>query len=123
MAEEISLYNWLRLDHVLGYIVNAYEGIKPVPNKPSVMRRVFLWEEEGEVKMGNAEAFVLHLGRHFERRIAPIDASSLHELLRDLGDVINPHKSHNKPSPDGPYAGHFKQPDPDEWVIRQHPGE
>lgn len=104
-------------DDVLGYIINSYEGIEPVPSNTKVMRRVFLWEDEGDVKMGNTEAFVLHLGQKFERKTNPCDATGVHEILRDLGELIHPHRKHDSPRPDGPAAGRFKQPVPDEWVV------
>lgn len=108
---------WMTHDAVLGYIVNSYEGVEPVPSHPGVMRRVFLWEEDGVVRMGNTEAFVLHLGRKFGRETHPCDASQIHQILRDLGELIIPHKKHESPRKDGPAVGQFKQPDPDEWVV------
>jgi hypothetical protein len=62
---------------------------------------------------------MLHLGERFKRSINKWDASQLHELMRDLGDVITPHTKHEAPRPDSPRAGHFKQPAPEEWVIHQ----
>lgn len=114
---KLSFHDWLRGNEVLGYVFNAYGGVEPVPSSPAVMRRVFIWEENSEIKMGNTEAFVLHLGRHFNRKTSPVDASLLHELFREYGASITPHKHHAVPRPDGPHAGHFKQPDPDEWSI------
>ena len=108
---------WMTRDDVLGYIINSYEGVAPVPDNPGVMRRVFLWEEDGNVRMGNTEAFVLHLGRKFGVETRPCDASQVHQILRDLGELIVPHRKHESPRKDGPTAGQFKQPDPDEWVV------
>ena len=112
-----AVNNWMTQDEVLGCIVNSYEGVKPVPNSPRVLRRVFLWEENGDVKMGNTEAFVLHLGRKFGEETHPCDASQVHHILRDLGEMIVPHRKHESPRQNGPTAGRFKQPDPDEWVV------
>lgn len=114
----MPMHEWLRTDEVLGYIINSYHGVEPAPTNHRVMRRVFLWEEEGEVKMGNAEAFTLHLGRRFERKVSAQDASHIHQFLRDLGESITPHQRHEKPRTDGPRAGKFRQPDPDEWIVR-----
>lgn len=115
-----SFETWLRTDEILGYVINAYSGIEPISQDFGKMRRVFLWEEEGEVKMGNAEAFVLHLGRRFNRVVKAGETTLLHKLLRDLGDSIAPHKNgHAKPRPDSPKRGTFKQPVPDEWTIRK----
>lgn len=110
--------NWLESNEVLGYIVNSYYGIDTVPNNPKVMRRIFLWEESGETKMGNTEAFVLHLGKKFGMETLSRDASEVHRILRDLGELIHPHRKHDRPCKDGPQAGRFKQPDPDEWVVK-----
>ena len=109
--------SWMRGNAVLGYIINSYEGVEPVPSNPRVMRRVFLWEEEGDIKMGNTEAFVLHLGRKFGEKTLPCDPSQIHLILRDLGELIVPHKKHESPSKDSPLAGRFKQPEPDEWIV------
>jgi len=108
---------WMTQDGVLGYIINSYEGVEPVPNSPMVMRRIFLWEEDSVVKMGNTEAFVLHLGRKFGVETRPCDASQVHHILRDLGELILPHRKHESPRQNGPTAGRFRQPDPDEWVV------
>lgn len=119
---ELGLNAWLRQDTVLGYIINAYVGVEPA-RTGGVMRRMFVWEsEDGRVK-GNAEAFMIHLGKRFERKIGKWDASALHELLRDLGDSITPHPQHSPPQADSPRVGRFKQPEPDEWVIRPSPDE
>ncbi|MDO8589840.1 MAG: hypothetical protein Q7R69_01030 [bacterium] len=117
MANEIGFYDWLGKGEVLGYIVDAYVGVDPVPGNPTVKRRVFIWEEDDDIKMGNSEAFVLHLGRRFERKVSAGYASSPHELLRALGEHVIPHKQHAMRRPDGPFAGRFKQPDPDEWTV------
>jgi len=85
--------SWMIRDDVLGYIINSYQGIEPVPSNPRVMRRVFLWEEESEIKMGNTEAFVLHLGKKFGQKTLSCDASEVHQILRDLGELIHPHRS------------------------------
>lgn len=116
---ELTLEQWLHQDDVLGYIVNAYQGVDAVPSRPGLMRRVFLWEEGHEVKMGNAEAFILHLGGRFGRSVRSGDASALHKLLRDLGEAIALHRKHEPRRADGPGAGRFRQPDPDEWVVRR----
>jgi len=114
----LTLVDWLQRDEVLGYIINAYAGVDAVPSNPGIMRRVFLWEEGDEVKMGNAEAFVLHLGRQFGRNLKTGDASVLHWLLRELGESISSHKKREPPRANSPAAGRFRQPDPDEWVVR-----
>lgn len=114
----LSLYSWLRQDSVLGHIINAYEGIEPATSNPAVMRRIFLWEDEHNVYKGNAESFMAHLGVHFGRQMKRSETAALHELMRDLGESINTHRTHSQRSPDGPYAGNFKQPNPDFWVVR-----
>ena len=123
MDKKLGLYDWLRQNEVLGYIINAYAGIEPAPANHGVMRRVFLWEDAGEVKMGNTEAFILHLGRRFERKVKTHEASDLHKLLRDLGESITPHPRHARPQANGPQAGRFKQPEPDEWVVGRSKSE
>jgi len=109
--------SWMTRDDVLGYIINSYEGVEPVSSHPGVMRRVFLWEEDGDVRMGNTEAFVLHLGRKFGRETFPCDAYQIHHILRELGELIHPHRTHESPRKDSPIAGRFKQPEPDEWTV------
>lgn len=116
-----SKRQWFRSDEVLGYIINAYAGVDPCPTNPHIMRRVFLWEEKTEIRMGNAEAFVLHLNRRFKMRLKVSDASLIHELLRDLGEVISPHRQHSPRDENSPKVGKFKQPDPDEWVVGNKP--
>ncbi len=110
---------WLRQDQVLGYIINAYAGVEPISAEMSKMRRVFLWEEGHEVKMGNAEAFMIHLGKRFDRETKAMDASELHRLLRDLGDSMTPHSKQAPRRANSPRAGQFRQPDPEEWVVRR----
>lgn len=112
-----AVKSWMTRDDVLGYIINSYEGVEPVPNNHGVMRRIFLWEEDNDIKMGNTEAFVLHLGKKFGLETRPCEAYQIHHILRDLGELILPHRKHESPSKNGPTAGRFKQPDPDEWVV------
>lgn len=112
-----AINNWMTQDEVLGYIINSYEGVESVPNNPGVMRRIFLWEEDGDARMGNTEAFVLHLGRKFGLETRSCDACHIHQVLRDLGELIVPHRKHKSPRKDGPAVGRFKQPDPDEWTV------
>ena len=123
MDKQLGLYNWLRQDEILGYIINAHAGVEPAPTNPAVMRRVFLWEDSGEIKMGNTEAFILHLGSRFEREVKTHDASDLHKLLRDLGESITPHQRHSRPKADSPACGRFNQPEPDEWVVSRSKSE
>ncbi|MFZ3020255.1 MAG: hypothetical protein WA051_01895 [Minisyncoccia bacterium] len=111
---------WIKADEVVGYIINAYAGIDESPNRPGRMRRVFLWEDGDEIKMGNAEAFVMHLGQKFGKKLKPADASAVHALLRELGESLTPHlRGHAKPSDTSSKIGRFKQPDPEEWVVRK----
>lgn len=117
MAKIIGLYEWLTSVEILGYIINAHAGVEPLQHNPGILRRIFLWEEDGEVKMGNTEAFMLHLGRRFDRKVSEGDAPTLHKLMRDLGESVSFHKKHAPRSPDGPKAGRYRQPEPDEWVI------
>lgn len=117
--KKLSLETWLRQDRVLGYVINAYAGVDESPNQTGVLRRVFLWEEDDDVIMGNTEAFVLHLGRRFDRRVKEGDATAIHRLLRDLGENVALHRKHDSPRADSPRVGRYKQPDPEEWRIRR----
>lgn len=114
---KVGLFDWLRQDGILGYIINSYMGTGPVPKTPWILRRIFMWTEDDEIKQGNTEAFILHLGRRFERPIRASEASALHELMRDLGEIISSPRSHARPQKNSPNAGKFRQPSPEVWVI------
>lgn len=108
---------WMRSNEVVDYIIDAYIGEEEAPTNKCVRRRLFRWSEDGVVLEGNAEAFVLHLGRRFERKVSTSCASNVHRVMRELGESVTSHKKHDSPRPDSPKAGKFCQPEPDEWVV------
>lgn len=106
--------SWLRRADVLAYVIDAYAGVEET--RPGIMRRLFLWEAGDEVLMGNAEAFVLHLIDRFDLPLkrSTSHASSIHRLLRALGEPVNERYQRHGGSP---ASKKFKQPAPDAWAI------
>jgi hypothetical protein len=101
-------------EEVLDYIIDSYAGTEPHP-KSGRERRLYLWEEEGEVHMGNTEAFVLHLGRRFRVEVNTFAASRVHAVLRELGERVNAYPEQR--TVEGRKIGKFRQPEPEEWRI------
>lgn len=102
---------WIFRPEIVSYIIDSYAGTE-AKEGISVKRRVFIWEESKDIKMGNCEAFVAHLARRYD--LLNPNPSDVHALLRDLGERVLPEtpgkQRRGKP-------GRFKQPDPDEWTI------
>ncbi len=120
MDSEIPNEKWLTSPEILFYIIDSYAGIEePRDGRRGVGRRVFLWEEEGVIKMGNTEAFVEHLGRKYSRSLKTHYASVLHQTLRELGEPVATHAKHAPRRSDSPRCGRFTQPKPDAWVVGQ----
>jgi hypothetical protein len=101
------------------YVIECYAGVEREPGtKP---RRVFIWEDErdGEVYMGNCEAFLLHLKQKFALLLPLSAASQIHQLLRDLGETVYA-AAEDRASP-RPGRRTFKQPEPDQWRLPTRP--
>lgn len=99
---------WIFRPEILDYIIDSYAGVEG-------RRRVFIWEDGDAIKMGNAEAFALHLADRFELLPDTGRASQIHGLLRELGEKVNSYpEKRSKPTPG---VGTFSQPEPEEWVI------
>ena len=109
--------NFLDQYEVAGYIITSYAGVEAISSNSGIMRRVFEWHDGDTLMRGNTEAFVVHVGKKFGYALTKNQAPQIHAFLRDLGEIINPHAKHSTRSADGPSAGRFRQPDPDEWVI------
>lgn len=117
--------SWLEKEGVLGYIIDSYRGLEMDQERAAThrvgnrMRRVFEWMEGEEAYRGNAEAFTLHLGLKFGLSLKPVNTSSIHAILRELGEVVlTPCKEREKPKKDSPSVGKFRQPDPEKWRVR-----
>lgn len=107
---------WTHRPEILSYVIDSYAGTEK-PEGQGASRRVFIWEDGAEIKMGNTEAFMLHLCAKFDLILTASSGASLHELLRELGECVQSHKEHAPRSLTGPSAGKFRQPEPDEWVV------
>lgn len=104
-----NLARWTRRPDVIEYVIECYVGTeKQEGSKP---RRVFIWEDGNEIKMGNTTSFTAHCCERFG--LLRADPSEVHALLRALGETIAQHKPH------GPRIGKtgWKAPEPDEWVV------
>jgi hypothetical protein len=102
---------WARRPDIISYVIDCYAGTDVVEGN-SVKRRVYVWEDGDEIKMGNTEAFAEHLEKKYELlRVSP---SALHTMLRELGETVVLHKPH---APHIRRGTGYKTPDPDEWVI------
>lgn len=113
------LVGWIVRDDVRNYIIEAYAGTEERRRK--CVRRVFLWEEDGTVMMGNVEAFALHLLAHFGISAHLATATSnIHRLLVELGECAGPHLEDRSPPnfENGPYVGIWKQPEPESWEVK-----
>lgn len=110
-----KLPRWTQRPDVLSYVINSYAGLDAVEDS-NVKRRVFIWEEETEIMMGNCEAFCDHLEERFG--LISVSSSDVHALLRELGEHAQFHKAHpSRKIGEGPSAGRFKLPEPDKWVV------
>jgi hypothetical protein len=104
---------WTHRPDIISYVCDCYAGTEPgVAGGPK--RRVWLWEEAGLIMMGNTQAFYEHLCQRFELLPSKTGAASLHTMLRDLGEVVQPHKPHG---PRGPITGAYQVPEADSWVV------
>lgn len=108
-----SPMGWARRPEILDYIIEAYAGTEPLPDSTR-SRRVFIWQEGAEIKMGNTEAFLAHLQARFNLILTASATSTIHSLLRELGEVAQAHKPHG---PRIGAGGKFKQPEPESWVV------
>lgn len=106
-----NLPKWTLRPDVISYIIDAYAGTDEVPDSKR-KRRVFIWEDGDEIKMGNCEAFAIHLEAKFE--LIRVQPSDLHAMLRELGEVVQAHKPH---APKTAREVKYVPPEPDEWVI------
>lgn len=106
---------WTHRPEILSYVIDSYAGVEKT-DSTGLPRRVFIWEDGTEIKMGNTEAFMCHLAERFELIKTNGSVPALHQLLRDLGEQIATHAAHTRSS-EGPRAGRFKPSEPDEWVI------
>lgn len=118
-SNKISLHAWFRQEHVYIYIIDCYVGLELAREQTGVKRRMFVWQDIEGTKKGNIDAFLIHLGNHFQRCFTKSDTSFIHELLRYLGEPVLQPTHRAKPHPHGPTAGRFRQPAPDSWVIQQ----
>lgn len=108
-----SPMGWARRPEILNYIIDAYAGTEPCADSAR-SRRVFIWQEGTEIKMGNTEAFLAHLQAKFGLILTASATSTIHSLLRELGEVAQAHKPHG---PRIGAGGKFKQPEPESWVV------
>ncbi len=108
---------WVRRPEIVDYVVECYAGAEAKPEgkgRPHG-RRVFLWEEDGHVYMGNVEAFLLHLKARFDLVLCATATTAIHALLRELGETLwVPLSARQSPTPG---AGSFVQPDPERWEV------
>ncbi len=115
--DSISIKKWLTSEEILFYIIDSYAGTELPRSGRGRSRRVFLWEEDGVLKMGNTEAFLEHVSRRFHRHLKSHYASAIHQTLRELGEATVSHTTHETPRADSPRRGQFTQPAPDAWVV------
>jgi hypothetical protein len=106
-----SLPGWARRPEILDYVIECYAGTEKVEGGRA--RRVYLWEDGPDIKMGNTEAFAQHLCKRFD--LLRVHTSDLHNLLRQMGEVIQKHRPH---APPGASRG-WVPPEPEEWVVGQ----
>lgn len=109
-----SPMGWARRPEILDYIIEAYAGTEPLPDIANRSRRVFIWQEGEEILMGNTEAFLDHLRKKFNLILTASATSTIHSLLRELGESVQSHKQHGPKIGEG---GKFKQPEPESWVV------
>lgn len=79
---------WARRPEVVEYVTAAYAGTESTEATHNAPRRVFLWETDSEVLMGNAQAFVEHLSQKFGFPLNKNSVSTLHKLLRGQGEQL-----------------------------------
>jgi hypothetical protein len=104
---------------VVSYIIECYAGVDTIPGMKK-SRRVFLWYlPNGEVHMGNIEAFTIHVGEKFGFiDVRPSDASNIHRILRELGERIQIHSPHSAKKRTNTGQS---WPEPEEWVVSGPP--
>ena len=100
-------------------MIESYAGIEKTDRGAN--RRTFIWIEGDEIRMGNTEAFVLHLAEKFELILTTAKAADVHSLLRVLGERVLPVQEGKRRGATA--SGTFRQPEPEDWVIGKAPAE
>jgi hypothetical protein len=103
---------WIQRPDIAEYIIDCYAGTEQ--HGRGGPRRVFVWKTT-ESKMGNAEAFALHLIEKFGLiRTTRAVTVQICALLVELGERMKP----DTPKvATGLQTGRFREPEPEEWVI------
>jgi hypothetical protein len=97
---------WFEHKDVLSYIIDSYAGVDG-------RKRQFIWEEKGEILIGNSRAFTDHLNEKFDLHRTNTSWVALHAVLRALGEVVNGYtpRSHVR-------GGKFKNQEPEVHVLK-----
>lgn len=105
---------------MVSYVADCYAGTEEKHDTRQgqfATRRMFLWHELGEVRLGNIEAFTVHVQVKFE--LACVTArciqTRINRVLLDMGERIHEGKSHAAPQ----VFGLTKRPDPEYTVVRR----
>ena len=75
---------WFERDAVVDYIIDCYAGVEQGGGH---VKRRFIWEQEGDVVLGNARAFGDHLSEKFELGSSKTLWMGVHKALRSLGEL------------------------------------
>lgn len=107
---------WFLRPEILNYIIDSHAGVEERDTGHRVKaRRVFIWvEPSGDVVIGNTQAFALHLREKFQLLNTAL-ASDIHQVMRDLGEVVDPDYPKTRAERKG--KTNWKEPAPDSKII------
>jgi hypothetical protein len=98
---------WYERPEILSYIIDCYAGVDG-------KKRQFIWEEDGDILIGNSRAFTDHVSQRFHLSKTATAWSSVHEALRALGEVVVYHRPRCRE-----LGGRFHNQLPEKHVIKR----
>lgn len=101
---------WYERPEILAYLVNSYAGLEG-------RKRQFIWEQDGNIVIGNSRAFADHLSQKFGLNLSDRAWMAVHEALRALGEVVELHSKHVRGQ-----GKKFRNQQPEVRVIRKKEG-
>lgn len=107
---------WYDRAPVFDYLVECYAGLEELPNAGFKQRRMFLWQADGEVRLGNIEAFAQHVLELFRLEVTErCVVVGLNQLLIDAGERVR------QDPPHGPRQqfGVSHRPEPEYTVVKK----
>jgi hypothetical protein len=114
------IVDWKVRWDIISYVVDCYAGTEEKDGaklNQFATRRMFLWQEGGEVRLGNIEAFTVHVQSKFDLYCvtARCLTTRINRVLLDMGERIYDSKTHAAPQ----VFGLTKRPEPEYTVVQR----